>query len=227
MSFWSDAHTHSRPLLPDIRALVCVPPSRIGETDSANAPVCCGIHPWECGAPEAENAFRIVEDAARTGRLSAIGETGIDRFRRDLPVSAQLGWFRRHVLLAEETSLPLVIHCVRSESDIVGIHASVRPRSAWIVHGCSARGPALDGLVSRGIHASLGPRELSRPGASDRIRRIPVELLLLETDDSGADIREVHATAALLLETDPGLLRETVSGNWERLFADRRPIPRD
>lgn len=214
-----DAHAHSRRPGDGSVALVCVPPAALGSLADDGLPVCSGVHPWNAASPDAPDDFERVARAAREGRIAAIGECGLDRFRLDSPFSVQLDMFLRHARLAEETGLPLVIHSVRTDSDILAAHSSVRPKATWILHGFSARAGNIDRLVERGIAASFGPRELARPRATEILRRIPSELLLLETDDSGVPIEDVHRTAARLLEIDVDGLARRIGGNWMRIFA--------
>lgn len=214
-----DAHAHTRRPDPGVVALVCVAPASLGSLDDDGSPACSGVHPWRAASPDAASDFASVALAARRRRIAAIGECGLDRFRLDAPFPVQMDMFLRHARLAEETGLPLVIHSVRTDSDILAAHSSVRPRAAWVLHGFSARPGNVDRLLGRGVAASFGPRELARPRAAETLRRIPSELLLLETDDSGIPIEDVHRTAARLLGTEIDALARRIGGNWRRIFA--------
>src|SRR5206468_1300811 len=59
-----------------------------------------------------------VIDRAGQPRVVAIGETGLDRYRDRTPFAVQQEWFARHLALAHERDLPVVIHCRNSEADI-------------------------------------------------------------------------------------------------------------
>ncbi len=219
MPTWFDAHAHSPRPEERVVALVCVAPSSLGSPIAPGAYLCSGIHPWCATSPDAQADFERVAHAARERRLAAIGECGLDRFRLDLSFPVQREMFLRHAYLAEETGLPLVIHSVRTDSDILAAHSSVRPNVPWILHGFSVRPGNVDRLLERGVAASFGPRELARPRAAETLRRIPQELLLLETDDSGTPIEEVHRTAARLLESEIDTLAKKIGENWVRIFA--------
>jgi len=164
--------------------------------------------------------FRSIRELVDKNRLAAVGETGLDRIRHDSSMDSQIAMFRLHADLAEKAGLPLVLHSVRANSDILSEHSRRRPRSTWIIHGCSAGNQELEKIVSRGIAISMGPREFSRPGARENLHRTPSELLFLETDDSGVDIGEVYRIAAEKLDCPVEILARRIHENWRRLFGD-------
>ena len=213
-----DIHTHARSPASGRVALVCVDPSSPTAPLSPGIRLCSGVHPWKACDPEAKDAFASLVVATRSGRLSAIGESGIDRFRKEIPMAAQLEFFRMHIALSEEFRLPLVIHSVRSHPDILSEFAKSRPRSPWIVHGCSAGPIEIGRLLDKGISVSFGPRELSRPGARATLEQTPPEAFFLETDDSGTPIEQVYDTAMALLGWGLDRLASQMHSNWARLF---------
>lgn len=68
-----------------------------------------GIHPHDTGRAAPEDLDRLAENLNHP-RVCAVGETGLDYFRDYAPSEAQQSFFRRHVRLACETGLPLVVH---------------------------------------------------------------------------------------------------------------------
>jgi TatD DNase family protein len=215
-----DIHSHLPAAAPGSLTLLCVDPAKASRPAPPGTSFCCGIHPWTASATDVPERFLAIRDLVDKKRLAAIGETGFDRIRREVPMEAQLASFRLHADLAERAVLPLVLHCVRANSDILAEHSRRRPKSAWIIHGCSASGEELAKLLSRGIVVSMGPRELFRPGARENLHRIPSELLFLETDDSGIDIGEVYRLAAETLDCPVESLARRIHDNWLRQFGN-------
>jgi TatD DNase family protein len=69
-----------------------------------------GIHPHEA-AKTTEEDWRSIEELCGAPKVVAIGECGLDRGPwNDAPMELQERLLRRHVGLARETGLPLVIH---------------------------------------------------------------------------------------------------------------------
>ena len=79
-----------------------------------------GIHPHETGRTEIsrlEDLFRSFEES----RACAVGETGLDFFRDYAPHDAQETFFRRHVAVARERGLPLVVHSRAAHEETLAI----------------------------------------------------------------------------------------------------------
>lgn len=220
-----DIHAHRSGSDGAWRRLACVEPSAARSDPPPRTSFCCGVHPWDAARPDARERFEEIAALAASGRLAAVGETGFDRFRRDIPFDLQASLFGSHAELAERTGLPLILHSVRADADVLSESVKRNPRTPWIIHGCGAGPSALDRLASRGIAVSLGPRELARAGSRERIARVPEELLFLETDDSGAAIEDVYREAARLLDLPIEILAARIQRNWSRLFGDGRSDP--
>jgi TatD DNase family protein len=60
-----------------------------------------------------------VRQLAEHERVVALGETGLDRHWDYTPFAEQEDYFARHLHLARERRLPVVIHCREAEADVV------------------------------------------------------------------------------------------------------------
>lgn len=219
-----DIHTHHPSAEEGCVALACVEPGAIPQPPPRGTLFCCGVHPWNASASDAETRLRAIRDLVDGRRLAAIGETGFDRAPRRAPMEAQVRLFRLHAQLAESAGLPLILHGVRSSADILSEFSRLRPRSVWIIHGFSAGPQELEKILSKGIAVSMGPRELSRSGAGETLRRIPSGLLFLETDDSNTPLADVYRTASELLGHPVGSLARRIHDNWLGLFGEATKI---
>lgn len=82
-----------------------------------------GIHPHDTGRAAPGDLDRL---AAHLGdpKVRAVGETGLDYFRNYAPHDVQRASFRRHVALARESGLPLVVHA-RERAGGPSAHADI------------------------------------------------------------------------------------------------------
>jgi TatD DNase family protein len=83
-----------------------------------------GVHPNHLSelpsdpGAEREALEHLIDLLARPG-VVAIGECGLDYHYDYTPPSVQARWFERHIQLAAETRLPLVVHCREAESAMI------------------------------------------------------------------------------------------------------------
>lgn len=173
------------------------------------------MHPWDAADVDAST----IDAAVALPHIIAIGETGLDK-ACDVPFDVQMRCFEHHIDVSERHALPLVIHCVRAFDDIIAARRLRRPSMPWIIHGFARSADLAERLVSEGFHLSFGGA-LLRPHAKAReaLQRVPVDRVLLETDDD-ADLRiaDVHVAAADLLHVPFDELCTILQANFEAVF---------
>jgi TatD DNase family protein len=81
-------------------------------------------HAADLGEPEWEKVAALL----REGGFAAVGETGLDYYREHAPPDVQRDLFRRHLELAAELSLPVVVHCRNAHADCRALLSSEMPR---------------------------------------------------------------------------------------------------
>ena len=111
----------------------------------------------------------------------AVGECGLDYFRERASRTRRQSAFAGQVVLAEKHRKPLVIHTREAADDTLAVLRNAR--TAVILH-CFSLPEHLDEVVERGWYVSFAGN-VTYPSASDladAARRVPAELLLLETD---------------------------------------------
>ncbi len=142
-----------------------------------------GRHPHEStgfGPADLEEIERAAADPA----ARAIGETGLDYYRDHAPRADQRSAFAAQLELAARVRLPVAIHTRAAEDDTFAMlreHAEALP--AVILH-CFSAPDRLEECVERGYLCSFAGN-VTYPKATelqDAARRVPEELLLVETD---------------------------------------------
>jgi TatD DNase family protein len=217
-----DAHRHGPVDRRAVLALRCVTLAEVEEEGFDDpGPLSVGLHPWDVRADcWASDLLRLESRAVSDPRIVAIGEAGMDRSRGP-DRSLQEDAFVAQAELATRLALPLVVHCVRSASDLLGIHRRLRSHSPWILHGWNGSAAQTGDLLDKtdfvfSFGASL-LREDSKARTSVAI--VPDERILLETDTADVAIESVERAAAELRGTAPANLRTRLHANWRALFA--------
>jgi TatD DNase family protein len=139
-----------------------------------------GIHPHEAGRKE---AARVPELRALLGhdRAVAVGETGLDHFRNYAPRDAQQRLFEKHLALAAELELPVVVHCRAAAEATADVLAGFRGR---VVLHCFSEPALLPVALERGYWVSFAGNVTYPRGEPLRAAAaaVPTDRILVETD---------------------------------------------
>lgn len=144
-----------------------------------------GTHPHYADEEKGIPAGDIIKLASHP-KVVAIGEAGLDYYRKNSPHEDQELGFRTHIAAARETGLPLVIHTRDADDDTARILEEEMDRGPFtaVLH-CFTAGPE---LARRGLALGL---YVSFSGVltfkkSDALRaiaaQVPLDRLLVETD---------------------------------------------
>lgn len=144
-----------------------------------------GIHPNDTAEAEPDEWDRIVT-LVESGRVAAVGETGLDWYRTTAPAETQRDFFDRHIRLAQASSLPLVIHTRESTPDCLAMlrEAIARGPLAAVLH--SFTGTAIEAAEAIDLGFCLGFAGMvtfrSAAALREVAKTVPLERLLIETD---------------------------------------------
>lgn len=196
-----------------------------------------GVHPCDADELDEEKWLRLAS-LARDKKVVAVGETGLDYYWKNVPPKVQQQWFERHIDLSLELGKPLSIHARDSVPEML---ASIEPRfrdglrAIWHCFTASKKeiGGALDFAVRHGLYLAIGGLVTFEDQKTLReySKRIPDELLLLETDapfliprpkaTDRNDPRGVIRVAEVLAElrqSTPEAVADRTTGNATALF---------
>jgi len=174
-----------------------------------------GIHPWDAGKYE----LPAYESLLASPRCLAVGECGLDR-TAEAPLPLQMKVFEAQVAEAGRRHKPLLIHCVRCFPELLHLKSSLSPDTgaAWVVHGFrGAKRKAFD-LLDAGFVLSFGAGLLRDAGNMDYFASIPLDRILLETDESPELFGQILTEAAAMHLLSPSELAAAVRSNFERIF---------
>jgi TatD DNase family protein len=140
-----------------------------------------GIHPHE--ASTAERDFGRIREAVTWPRVVAVGETGLDYHYDNSPRDVQRRSFTRHLELAAETGLPVVVHSREAEADTVAALRAAGRAVRGVMHCFSGGTALLEAALERDWYVSFaGVITFRNFQGADLLRRVPLDRLLLETD---------------------------------------------
>lgn len=143
-----------------------------------------GIHPENIPSPEDdETVFGKIKELAKHKKCVAIGEIGLDYHYEDgAPRERQIEWFEKQLILANELSLPVIVHDRDSHADILELLKKHRPKG--VVHCFSGSLEMAQEVLKIGMYIGLGGA-VTFKNAKKPVRvaeGIPLDRLLLETD---------------------------------------------
>jgi TatD DNase family protein len=145
-----------------------------------------GLHPNNVAQSAPEDWDRVAA-LVRQKRAVALGETGLDRHWHDTPFPQQEDYFARHLALAREMNLPVIIHCRECEPDIVRMlredfdrHGPIK----GVMHSFCGSKETADACLAMGLNISFAGM-LTYKNAQDIrdvAKTLPLDRLLVETD---------------------------------------------
>lgn len=178
-----------------------------------------GIHPWDVLAPFNGESLRRKFIEIAEEKMLAIGECGLDRAREGLAnIEEQAEVLKWHFDLARKNKLPLIIHCVRAHSDLLGILKKHKWQAPFMLHDFSGNEKQIAEYLKFQAYFSLGKRVFK-----DHLllRSIPKERLLLETDDqSDVGIDLLYKEAAAVLNLPISEFEEQLEKNFLTFFSE-------
>lgn len=140
-----------------------------------------GLHPHDAErfGPEAEEAIRRLLAAPE---VVAVGETGLDFYYDNAPRARQTESFEAQVALARDADLPVVVHAREADAEVAEVIRGA-PGVRGVLHCFSGGAELLETGLDAGWYVSFsGIVTFRRFDAAERVRRVPDDLLLIETD---------------------------------------------
>jgi TatD DNase family protein len=139
-----------------------------------------GIHPHVAELARPGDYDDIIELAALP-EVVAIGETGLDYHYDNSPRARQRTSFERHIRIAADTGLPLVVHSRSADDDTAAMVGSAGV--AGVLHCFAGGASLLDAALEAGWYVSFAGLVTFRTFAgAELLRAVPSDRLLLETD---------------------------------------------
>jgi TatD DNase family protein len=144
-----------------------------------------GIHPNEA-AEAGEDDWRVITDLVQRAGVVAVGETGLDRYWDRTPFELQQMWFDRHLVLAHERNLSIVIHSRDCQRDIIDQLQRLGRPVRGVMHSFTGSREEAEAVLELGLHLSFAGMVTFTNKTLDPLREVaalvPLDRLLVETD---------------------------------------------
>ena len=170
-----------------------------------------GIHPWYIPDPTHLD-WELFEAVANTPQVKMIGECGLDTFST-IDLSRQIEVLRKQIEISENIKKPLLIHMVRTTSEIMALKDEYKPKQQWIIHGFRGKPQLAAQYYNHEILLSIGTKFNSKT-----LQSIPLDKLLIETSDSGKPINTVIEKVARIKKISTQSLIQQIYSNTQPIF---------
>lgn len=128
-----------------------------------------------------DNDFNLPDNLPQN--ILAIGECGLDRSIKTVPMEVQKKLFQSHIDLAQKEKLPLIVHCVKAYNDIMNILKEKNFKEPIIFHAYNGNIAQTESLIKRdNTYFSIGHLILQKSKISSSINKIPLTKIFCETD---------------------------------------------
>lgn len=141
------------------------------------------VSPHDVAKKEAKDFFVLVENAAKAKTLVAIGETGLDYYYHKDTHLLQKEYFQKHIKLAKDNSLPLIIHCRDAFTDLFQVAKKHLPFKA-VIHCFTGNLKEAKEALAVGWNISFSGIVTFNKSTDlqDIVKHLPLEQILIETD---------------------------------------------
>jgi len=212
-----DLHTHSASQKKDVISV-----QSLSLTDDVllaipkTWPIAVGLHPWFAKLERLETNLRDLQIIAKQENVKLIGECGLDKLRGE-KMENQLLMLTQQIILAQKLNKPLILHCVRSFSELIALKDKMKVNVPMIIHGFNKSEELGKQLLAKGFLLSFGAGILKPHSAAAKLAQ-KTDDFFLETDDSETPIAEIYQHVANLKKCSIEVLKARIFANWEKLI---------
>lgn len=158
-----------------------------------------GLHPWRAEGASVMALTAMLRAVLGIDPSSGVGEIGLDRLKTKEVAPVQREIFLAQLEVAAEWHRPVVLHGAKCWGEVVkAIKPFVGAIPAFLFHGFSRSGGLLPEIVALNGFVGVGPAVLNDHAVNYRalVKTLPLDRILVETDDDVADDRIRETTLA-------------------------------
>lgn len=211
-----DIHTHQTAVKPGVISIESLSLTNdIFLAMPKKKPISIGLHPWFASIEKLELQMKYLSVLARQDNVKLIGECGLDSLKGE-KIENQILILENQIALAEALNKPLILHCVKSFSELINLKEKLKVKVPMIIHGFNKNEELGKQLLKNGFLLSFGAAVLKEnTGAAKLIKEL--DYFFLETDDSQITIQEIYHAVAEIKNCTVDELRALIFANWKKL----------
>ncbi len=130
------------------------------------------------------NYIEDIEELAKSHKVVAIGEIGLDYYWNKENKEKQKEIFMEQIKLANKLELPIVIHTREAVMDTIDILKKIECKKRGVFHCCPLNRELVKEALKLGFYISFaGPVTFKNSkNAEEIVNLVPIEKILIETD---------------------------------------------
>lgn len=184
--------------------------------DILNGKTCLGLHPWDINLVQYQSVEKIIKQNYMNPDFFALGEIGLDKSCR-IDYEKQKLIFESQISLASELNIPrIIIHSVRSHSDILNSLKRFKTKSKILIHDYYGNIEIAEHYLRYDCYFSFGKKIFFNSNAKKVIKLLPIDRILLETDDQqDFNIFDIYDQASKVLNLKSEVLLNQLYKNYK------------
>lgn len=169
-----------------------------------NVKAAYALHPCDLlkmDKKEIEEGFQWIKENLSGKECIGIGETGLDYKYAETEEQRGLQdeCFERHINIAVEAELPIVVHSRRAQEKSLGMLEEGKAEKV-LMHWFYGNKKVLKKTLDLEYFISVSPGMVNREDTIGFVKKLPLERILLETDASPVKFDGVHSEPAWIVE---------------------------
>jgi len=178
-------------------------------------PISIGLHPWYATLNQLPLQMKYMEVLAKQENVKLIGECGLDKLRGET-LDNQIFILKAQILLAEKLRKPIILHCVKSFSELMALKQELGIKVPMIIHGFNKHQELGKQMQSNGFLLSFGSAILKHDSNAAELIKTS-QRFFLETDTADTSIEQIYQAAANLKKCSVDELKAIIFTNWKEL----------